>query len=216
MTITHLLWDHDGVLVDTEYWYFEATRLALAEWNIILTQDGYMQHMVDGASSWRAAEEAGYSEQQIIQQRDYRNSLYQQFLGEKDIEIEGVEDVLAELSRQFKMAIVTTSRRVDFELIHQHRHICDHMDFVLTVEDYPRAKPEADPYLAALDRFGISRDQALVIEDSRRGLSAALAAQIPCVMVYNNFTEAQDFSGALTRISTLAEMPALLDKLNQN
>lgn len=45
------------------------------------------------------------------------------------------------------MAIVTTSRRVDFELIHKNRGISDYMQFVLCVEDYKKAKPYPDPYL---------------------------------------------------------------------
>ena len=73
----------------------------------------------------------------------------------------------------------------------------------------------SDLYLAALDRFGITRDQALVIEDSRRGLNAALAASIPCVIVRNAFTKNQDFTGALARVDSLAELPDLLAELNR-
>ena len=51
------------------------------------------------------------------------------------------------------MAIVTTSKRRDFELIHRERPIIRYMDFVLTIEDYSRAKPDPEPYLTALKRF---------------------------------------------------------------
>ena len=48
----YLLWDNDGVLVDTELWYFEATRRALANLNITLEQEIYLQRMSRGQSSW--------------------------------------------------------------------------------------------------------------------------------------------------------------------
>lgn len=51
------------------------------------------------------------------------------------------------------MGIVTTSRRVDFEIIHNNRGITDFMEFVLCVEDYARAKPFPDPYLKGLELF---------------------------------------------------------------
>ena len=111
------------------------------------------------------------------------------------------------------MAIVTTSKRVDFELIHQHRDIVRHMDFVLAREDYDQAKPEPEPYLTALSRFGAKPHQALVIEDSERGLRAAVAAKISCVVVANSFTAHQDLSAADYKIASLNALAGLLDRL---
>ena len=44
--ITHLLFDHDGVLVDTEQWYFEATREALARLGVVMTFDDYKLSLI--------------------------------------------------------------------------------------------------------------------------------------------------------------------------
>ena len=66
------------------------------------------------------------------------------------------------------MAIITTSRRVDFELIHKNRGIADFMDFVLCVEDYEKAKPNPEPYLKGLERFCSKPFEAIVVEDSQR------------------------------------------------
>lgn len=210
---SYLLWDHDGVLVETEPWYFEATRQCIRPLGVELEHARYLQDMAHGHSSWQQAAALGASPQQIASCKDQRNRLYQQFLLEQDIEIAGVESVLEELAANFAMAIVTTAKRSDFELIHAQRNIVDHMEFVLTSGDYPRSKPAPDPYLAALNRFSAAPEQALVIEDSERGLRSAVAAGIECVVVANEFVTGQDFSAAAYFIDSLVELPDLLREL---
>lgn len=78
---------------------------------------------------------------------------------------------------------------------------------------HARSKPAPDPYLEALARFGASPEQALVVEDSERGLRSASAAGIDCVVVRNAFVAGQDFSLATHTIDTLGELPALLERL---
>ena len=212
---THLLWDHDGVLVDTEPWYFEATRACIAPLGVELDLEEYLQDMVHGTPAWDRARAIGIAEDDVVAARQRRDELYQEFLQQEDIEIPGVSAILAQLSQGHQMAIVTTAKRADFELIHRHRDIVDHMQFVLASGDYPRAKPHPDPYLTALQRFGVTSDQALVIEDSQRGLRAAVAAGIDCVVVENEFVRGQDFSAARYRIRSLTELPELLADINR-
>ena len=108
------------------------------------------------------------------------------------------------------MAIVTTAKRVDFEIIHEKRHIRKFMDFVLVREDYKFTKPHPEPYLTGLERLGATREETLVVEDSSRGLKSAVAAGIDCVIVYNDFTKAQDFSQARHRIDSLIELKDII------
>ena len=84
------------------------------------------------------------------------------------------------------------------------------MDFILVREDYELAKPHPEPYLTGLERFGAAKEEALVVEDSSRGLNSAVAAGIDCVVVDHDFTRAQDFSQARYRIHTLSELEDLV------
>ncbi|HEX7739544.1 MAG TPA: HAD family phosphatase [Marmoricola sp.] len=201
-----ILFDHDGVLVDTEFWYFKAGERALAEIGVTLDRDDYLRNMSDGAGTWAYARAAGIDEATIDRQRGVRDAYYQEFLRTEAIEIDGVLDALAELSPYVRMAIVTTSKRTDFELIHKDRRITSYMDFVLVREDYARSKPDPEPYLTALARFRTTAEEALVVEDSARGLRSAVAAGIDCAIVHNEFTASQDFSAARYRIESLAEL----------
>jgi HAD superfamily hydrolase (TIGR01509 family) len=206
----YVLLDHDGVLVDTEYWYYRAGERALAGIGLRLDRERYLADMSQGEGTWAQARAAGADDQAIGRLREVRNGYYQEFLRTEAIEIDGVAEALAELSRCVRMAIVTTSRREDFELIHQDRHIRQYMDFVLVREDYARAKPHPEPYLTALSRFGCLQEEALVVEDSSRGLRSAVAAGIDCAVVHNEFTSSHDFSQARYRIRKLSELTDII------
>lgn len=206
----YILFDNDGVLVETEPLYFEANVKALKELDIELSFDRYMKIMARGGTAWELAYEQGISKEIVDNKRFQRDIYYQELIKTRHIEIANVKEILKELSKKYKMAIITTSRREDFELIHKNRGIVDFMDFVLCVEDYPRAKPYPDPYLAGLKRFKASNDETIVIEDSQRGLISAVNAKIDCVIVKNDFTLTHDFSKASYRIDRLEELINLL------
>ncbi|HCJ39836.1 MAG TPA: HAD family hydrolase [Halieaceae bacterium] len=206
----YILWDNDGVLVNTEQWYFAATREALAELGVHLPIDAYQQIMIQGRSSWELAAQAGVDPQQIKDGQDLRDELYRTYLSNNDLRIKGVFEVLSELAQHYQMAIVTTCRRDDFELIHSNLDLLQFMQFVLTREDYAESKPHPEPYLTALQKFSATSSQALVVEDSERGLRAARAAAIDCAVVDYHFTRGHDFSAAQYRLQTLKELLQLL------
>jgi HAD superfamily hydrolase (TIGR01509 family) len=205
----YLLFDNDGVLVETEIWYYEASKRALKEFfNLNIRFDDYMDIMTAGNGVWVSAPHA--TQEQITIARTQRDLYYQEYLHKEDITIENVHDVLSELSKKYQMGIVTTSRRVDFEIIHNNRGITDFMDFVLCEGEYTRAKPYPDPYLKGLELFGGKKHEALIIEDSQRGLVSANRAGIECAIVHNEFTKTQDFSTARYKIKKLSNLLEIL------
>jgi HAD superfamily hydrolase (TIGR01509 family) len=201
-----VLFDHDGVLVNTEVWYYKAGERALADIGVNLNKDQYLQNTNEGLGTWAEARAAGIDEQSISTLRERRNAYYQEYLKTRPIDIDGVVENLRELSQIVRMAIVTTSKRVDFEVIHESRQITQFMDFILVREDYEHTKPHPEPYLTGLQRFGATREETLVVEDSLRGLNSARAAGIDCVVVHNDFTNGPDHSRANGHIETLAEL----------
>ncbi len=192
----YILWDHDGILVVTEPLYYKANRTALSEIGISMSLEKYMEFMQSGKSVWNLASKKNISDEIIRIQKDKRNQYYQNYLATENIEIPGVVKVLTELNSRYRMAIITTSRRKDFELIHKNRSILSFMDFYLTLEDYQKAKPEPDPYLKGMQKFNALSKECVVIEDSARGLKSAIATGIDCIIIKNNFTKSHDFTGA--------------------
>jgi len=205
-----ILWDQDGVLVDSELWYYEATRRELATLGAELTAAEYQRLQVSGLSTWDAARERGVDEAAIAAARARRDLLYQESLRTRPIEIDGIGEVLATLGRAHRMAIVTTARREDFDLIHAKRNLMRHMEFAVMLGDYERAKPHPDPYQAALARFGARPEEAVAVEDSRRGLLAARAAGVACFMVRNRLNVGDAFPEAAGVVGSVRDLPAAI------
>jgi len=208
-----LLFDNDGVLVETEKYYYEANVKALSEFGLSLAFDVYMEIMARGGTAWEVAIKAGYSKKEIAKKRKQRDIYYQELIQNENIEIDSVEEVLKELSKTYRMGIVTTSRRVDFDLIHNNLNIVKYMDFTLCVEEYSRSKPDPDPYLAGMKKFNAREEECLVIEDSQRGLTSAVNAGIECVVVANAFTSTHDLSKATYKIDKIKDLINLLNKI---
>lgn len=206
----YILFDNDGVLVETERFYFLATQRILAEHEVTLSLEYYQIIMAKAVTAWHLLLEAGFTQTQVNAARDQRNVYYQEYLTSQSLYIDGVEDVLKELAKSYKMAIITTSRRPDFEIIHADKKLTQHMEFVLCEGEYGRAKPYPDPYLKGIEGLKASKKETLIVEDSQRGLTSAVTAGIECAIVANDFTATHDFSKATHRIQTLAELPALL------
>lgn len=202
-----ILWDNDGLLVDTEQLYFSATRDVLSEVGVELTLDMFIQiSLTHGQSAFDLAAKQGVSQEAIVKLREKRNRRYADLLKEGVPILDGVKETLSQLLGKVAMGVVTGSRREHFEIIHKTSGILHYFDLVLTREDYRRPKPDPDPYLTAIKRYGSERGHCLVVEDSERGLAAARAAGIRCIVVPNPLTKEGDFSGAYRVFQTIREV----------
>jgi HAD superfamily hydrolase (TIGR01509 family) len=207
----YILFDNDGVLVETEIWYYEANKRVFKEcFNLPLTIESYMPLMAKGITCWTLAKKAGFNQRAVNEARTLRNIYYQEFIQKEDLLIPGAKEVIEALSQKYKMAIITTSRRSDFELIHHKKEITQYMDFILCEKEYDRVKPHPAPYLKALELFAAHPDESIVVEDSERGLTSAIRAGVECIIVKNEFTKSHDFSGATYKINSLSQLETFL------
>jgi HAD superfamily hydrolase (TIGR01509 family) len=209
--IKAILWDNDGVLVDTERLYFQATREIMARVGVDLTQEMFVEYSLKkGKSVWHLAVEKGTPPDQVDRMREERNARYSQLLREENTVIEGVAETLPRL-HQFDMGIVTTSRREHFDIIHRASGLLQYFAFILTREDYEKAKPDPEPYLRGLEKTGVERNECIVIEDSKRGLTAATRASLRCLVIPTALNRDDDFSEAYMVLDTITDVtPELL------
>ncbi len=101
--------------------------------------------------------------------------------------------------------------------------VCGHLERLAFIEgwdvivcraDAERAKPAPDLYLKAVDALGVQPHEAIALEDSPNGVTAAKAAGLWCVAVPGPLTRDLDLSHADVRLSSLdIRLPALLAKI---
>jgi HAD superfamily hydrolase (TIGR01509 family) len=209
-----IFWDNDGVLVDTERLYFLATKNILLSAGINLTKELYAELLlVQAKGAFVLAEQKGYSPEQIEDLRFRRNALYQKYLRETPLVINGVVETLEVLSPEYIMGIVTTSTREHFDSIHKKAGLLDYFDFFITIDDVEHCKPHPEPYEKALALAGVAKEECVAIEDSQRGLASALGAGLQCVIVPNEMTRGGDFAGAYRIVNSVREIPGVIEAI---
>jgi HAD superfamily hydrolase (TIGR01509 family) len=208
-----ILWDNDGVLVDTEHLYRDATRQILATVGIDLSDDQYQDlFLTQNNGAWHLVAAQGRPEAEITRLRAERDALYSTLLRGRNHAIEGVADVLQKLHGRFAMGVVTSSQRSHFAIIHAATGFMRYFDFVLTREQYANSKPDPEPYLAGVAKTGFTAAQCIAVEDTPRGLTAATGAGLKCVVIPNALTAGGDFTAAYKILRDVRELPALLDQ----
>lgn len=192
-----ILFDNDGVLVDTESLYYRANRGVLATVGVDLDEATYIElYLRQGVGAFHLAAERGLSPGEIVALRGARNRLYSELVANEDILIPGVFELVRRLAARYRLAIVTSAEPEPFARTHARTGLLPFFELVLTRADTVRAKPDPDPYLLAVSRLGLAPARCLVIEDSERGLRAAKAAGVACWVVPSGLTHGSDFSAA--------------------
>ncbi|CAN0348820.1 unnamed protein product [Phaeothamnion confervicola] len=208
-----ILWDNDGVLVDTEHLYRDATRQIMAGVGFNLSDEQYRElFLSQNHGAWHLLAAQGHSEAALVRMRAERDDLYSKLLRARNHTIEGVEEVLQALHGRYVMGVVTSSQRKHFEIIHAQTGLLRYFDFVLAREDYANSKPDPEPYLAGIAKTGFDADDCIAIEDTPRGLTAATGAGLKCVVIPNALTSGGDFSVAYKVLRDIRELSAALEQ----
>ena len=216
-----VLWDNDGVLVDTEGMYFQACKEVLGTVGVDLTPAQFKDiSLRQGVSTFVLAAEQGVTAEDVARLRKQRDRIYQQLLAAQSCVNDGAEAVVRALHGRVAMGVVTGSLRQHFEAAHAKSGLMKFMDFVLTREDYAKSKPDPEPYLTAMKRHHLRPDQCLVVEDSERGLASATAAGIDCIILLSDWTSGGNFDRAVAVVDNLfgvlAEVRKRVDAASAN
>lgn len=109
----------------------------------------------------------------------------------------GLKELVASLlADDVRIAVATTGRRAWVEPLLGQLLGDVPLSAVITGDDVERLKPDPAVYVQALAALQLTPMQALAVEDSQVGLTAALGAELATIVVTNGYTENQDFAGA--------------------
>jgi HAD superfamily hydrolase (TIGR01509 family) len=206
-----VLFDNDGVLVDTETLYFRATREALGEVGVALAEADYVELFLrQGRGAWHLAEAQGIDAATIDRLRQWRDDRYAALIDAGPVVIPGALAAVQRIAPGRRLAIVTSSMPEPFARAHARSGLLSYFELVLTREAYGQSKPHPEPYLTAVARLGVDPAACLVIEDSERGLIAAKAAGLACWVVPSPLTAAGCFDDADAVLLDLAAVATRL------
>ncbi|ODP31699.1 hypothetical protein A9762_06550 [Pandoraea sp. ISTKB] len=208
-----ILWDNDGVLSDTERLFYEANRDVLAEHGVALSRERYVDwFLVANRGAWHMLSEKGYPEMALAKLRAERNRRYTDALSAANgLTRPGVVPLLARMKGRARMAIVTASFREHLRLAHAHGTFFEHFEAIFTRETSGRPKPAPDCYLKALDALQLTRDRCVVVEDSPRGLAAARAAGLACIVIRSELLHDYPFVGASAVVDDMTALERALE-----
>ncbi|MBI2455906.1 MAG: HAD family phosphatase [candidate division NC10 bacterium] len=178
-----ILFDFDGVLVDSEPIRFTAGAQALEEIGEALTWERFMRLWLGRTDDAGLRDLLGNRyEAEGMRVAARRNALYEERLDEVPV-FEDSLRLIRRLPDGIRLGVATGSRQKEVEHILGHLGLSRHFEVIVTAEDYARAKPAPDPFLAAARRLGVPPASCLVLEDSAAGVAAAHAAGMPVVAV---------------------------------
>lgn len=213
--IKAILWDNDGVLCDTERLFFEANRRVLNFHGVALTREQYVAwYLEDNRGAWHVLRGRGYHEVQIAQVRTARDNCYARLLSEAgQLCFAGVGPMLSRLAQRVSMSIVTASFAEHVALAHRAGNALDHIDHIIARTDGLRPKPHPDAYVHALDKLGFHACDCIAVEDSPRGLAAARAAGLRCIILRSDLLDGYKFSGAYRVVDSHRQLESELNAL---
>jgi HAD superfamily hydrolase (TIGR01509 family) len=208
VTIRALIFDFDGLLVDTESAILRAWQESFTEHGTELPLEAW--HAVVGTQNTSTAMVALLGELGInFDPRELRAKMRTRVLGLLETEgtRAGVRDYLAEASdRGLKLAVASSSTGEWVRAQLARIDLFDRFDAVLTGDLHP-AKPNPDLYLAALSVLRVEPGDAIAFEDSPHGVTAAKAAGIRCVAVPNAVTARLPFGHADVVLLSFTDKP---------
>ena len=212
--IRGVVFDMDGVLVDSEKFICEAAVRMFAERGLAAKPEDFRPFVGAGENRYLGgvAEQYGFP---LDLERDKARTyqLYGEIVRGRLEPLPGVHEFIGRCrSRGLRLALATSADRVKM-LINLREIALPPATFDAAVNglEVPRKKPAPDIFLLAAERLGLAPAECLVVEDAVNGLAAARAAGARCLALTTSFTRGQ-LAGADFFAADLAEAPeAVLD-----
>lgn len=168
------LFDLDGVVFDTEPQY---TIFWGSQCRLYHPERPGLEHEIKGSTLQQIYDKWWNGE--LEKERDIVTQRLNEFEAQMDYSyITGFEAFVRDLRQHgVKTAVVTSSNMPKMESVFRARpEFTSLFDAILTSEDFAESKPSPDCYLKGAERFGVSPDECIVLEDSINGLKSGRAA----------------------------------------
>lgn len=210
-----VIFDLDGLLVDSEPLQFRAYQKAFAQFEVPFDIDDWPKwHRLEAsASRWVESHNLVVDPEEIRA----RKKIYYDELVENELDLKpGARDLIESLASSYRLCIASGSRPESIQNCLDRFSLAAYFENQFSATLLARKKPYPDVYLEALSKMKVTSGQAIAIEDSATGLKAAIDAGVKCIVCPDSFTPVSNskFKGAVLVVDSLEELsPNLIGKL---
>ncbi|HEX7497075.1 MAG TPA: HAD family phosphatase [Candidatus Limnocylindrales bacterium] len=186
-SIKAVLFDLDGVLVDTEIWWDEARLAFAASQGRAWTEADRAAIMGSNTRQWRALmrDRLGLAIPEEDIERAVIGAMLTRYADEGPPVIGDAVSVVRRLAQRYSLAVASSAPPQIIEAALLGMGLRDAFAAVASSDEVPFGKPAPDVYLLAARRLGVAPAVCLVVEDSLNGVLAARAASMPVVLIPN-------------------------------
>lgn len=208
-----VLFDMDGVIVDSEPLHVAAFQATLKNYGHSLSGEQYKQHFAG------RTDEAGFRQYfdyigetvELPVVMDEKAKVYLGLAADQLTPYPGVLEFIRDLAaREVRLALVTGSLRAEADVVLRTFNLTDIFSTVIAAEDVTHGKPSPEGYLKGARGLNVGPADCIIIEDAPSGVQAAKAAGIRCVAVTNTHTK-EELADAGLAIEQLK--PGCIDSL---
>ncbi len=194
-----VVFDFDGVIVDTEHLHFEAMKKIVEPKGIALTWEDYVRDLIgfDDRGAFAAIlKKAGqpFDADAIRQLVDQKATIFSNLVNQAPPDpFPGSVELIRDLSGQLPLALCTGALYSDIEPVFKALKIEDAFDVVVTADDVQQSKPDPSCYRFAVERLSRRYDRALpstsclAIEDTPAGITSAKGAGLTVLGLTNSY-----------------------------
>lgn len=196
-----VIFDFDGVIVDTEPMHYEAFAAILPQASITLSKSEYFINYVglaDREIFQRILTKSGIDlpAEGLTRLQQAKDAAYRARVGSGIAAQPGVIELVARIAHRRPLAICSGSKRIEIEMVLAQIGLRDSFETIVSAEDVPASKPDPAGYFMALRRLAADRPNlvgrcCVAIEDSVHGIQAANATGMRVLAVrtaYNRDT----------------------------
>jgi HAD superfamily hydrolase (TIGR01509 family) len=182
--IRAVVFDLDGVIIDSEEVWEEVRRAYVAEFGREFRPDSQdrMMGMSTGEWSRHLAEEVGVPRAPEQVAADVLGRMAERYRSDLPL-IPGSVESVRRIGERFTLALASSSARVLIDQVLATAGLTDAFQVTLSTEEVPRGKPYPDVYLTAADKLGLTPADCAAVEDSSNGLRSAGRAGLAVVAV---------------------------------
>lgn len=201
LALRSIIFDCDGVLVDSEPLHYAAFKNLLAAEGLELFEDIYKERYLaldDKGAFIRFFQDAKQPLElsRLKELVDKKTELFQELVKTEGLlPFPAVPELVMALAQRYPLAVASGARRHEVELLLESAGIRPYFEVIVSADDVQNGKPHPESYLKAVEEMNktgkrttpLKPDECVVIEDSKQGISSAHSAGMKCIAVATSY-----------------------------